>query len=272
MNSPLPLRQPLPDSRRLIALERGINLRDFGGYPTETGRFVREAMLYRSGTMAYTHEEDRRALRALGLAAIVDLRRDSERSLEPADWHEGLDVDYWCRDYKESSGILKTGGSMFDASSAEAIAAMADVYRAIPYDHAPSFAELFRKLAAGRVPLLVHCAAGKDRTGVAAALVLEALGVSRKLVVEDYLITNRHIDFAHLFAMRQKSELFARAMKKPSKPLFDADTRYIEAMFEQIEGRHGSVAGYLADVLQVGRSDIADMRESLTAEVSAPAA
>jgi rhodanese-related sulfurtransferase len=173
MNGLIPSLQPLPDSRRLIALERGINLRDFGGYPTETGRYVREAMLYRSGTMAYTHEEDRQALRELGLAAIVDLRRDSERSLEPADWHDGLDVDYWRRDYKESSGTLKTGSSMFDASSAEAIAAMTDVYRAIPYDHAPSFAELFRKLAAGRVPLLVHCAAGKDRTGVAAALVLE---------------------------------------------------------------------------------------------------
>jgi protein-tyrosine phosphatase len=272
MNGLIPSLQPLPDSRRLIALERGINLRDFGGYPTETGRYVREAMLYRSGTMAYTHEEDRQALRELGLAAIVDLRRDSERSLEPADWHDGLDVDYWRRDYKESSGILKTGSSMFDASSAEAIAAMTDVYRAIPYDHAPSFAELFRKLAAGRVPLLVHCAAGKDRTGVAAALVLEALQVPRKLVVEDYLITNRHIDFGKLFAMRQKSELFARAMKKPSRPLFDADTRYIKAMFEQIERRHGSVAKYLADVLEVRLFDIAAIRESLTVEVSATVA
>src|SRR3546814_12310423 len=79
---------------------------------------------------------------------------------------------------------------------------MIALYRMIPVDHAASYRAMFERITDGRVPLLINCSAGKDRTGVGAALILAALGVPRPTIVQDYLATTAHADWDWLLAQR----------------------------------------------------------------------
>lgn len=246
-----------------LPLEGGFNLRDFGGYGTADGRCVKRGMLYRSGTMALLTEADSRHLRSLGIKAICDFRRVNERSAEPTAWH-GDEVDYFCRDYSESSGLLgemlnREGGTAEDMRRT-----MIALYRVIPIDHAASYRAMFRQIAAGRLPILINCSAGKDRTGVGAALILSALGVPRETIVEDYLLTNVHADWGWLLA--QRDTLVARARQtRPEllEPLLQADAAYLDSLFSAIDETYGGVDAYLADMLGVDAAARAAMQEML---------
>lgn len=238
------IRPRVIDQRRL-PLERAFNLRDFGGYATADGRTVRRGMLYRSGTMALLSEADADHLRSLGIRAICDFRRGNERSAEPTAWH-GAEVDYFCRDYSESSGLLGEMLKRPDATPEDMRQAMLSLYRVIPVDHADSYRAMFAQIAGGRVPILINCSAGKDRTGVGAALILAALGVPRETIVEDYLLTNEHADWDWLLA--QRNTLVARARRVRAdvlEPLLSVDVAYLTALFETLDERHGGVEGYL---------------------------
>jgi len=247
-----------PFARRL-PLAGAFNLRDFGGYATADGRTVRRGMLYRSGTMALLTDEDSAHLRALGIRSICDFRRGNERRLEPTVWH-GDDVDYYCRDYSGSSGILSEMLKRGTATAEDMRQAMVHLYRTIHVDHAEAYRAMFERLADRRVPMLINCSAGKDRTGTGAALILAALGVPRNTIVEDYLLTNIHADWDWLTAQsRTTVGEMQRTMPDVIQPVLAADAAYIAMLFATLETEHGSVDGYLADILGVD----AAMRETL---------
>lgn len=234
---------------RLLPLQAGFNLRDFGGYPTGDGRAVKRGMLYRSGTMTLLTEADEDHLRALGIRSICDFRRSNERNAEPTRWHEPAGVSYWSRDYVENSGVLSEVLKDTGATPDKMRQAMIHLYREIPADHAPSYSAMFAQLARGDAPLLINCAAGKDRTGVGAALILTMLGVPRALIDEDYLLTNDHADWPMLFGRRNtKVARFARSAPDVIAPLLAADTAYLDAFFDELDLRHDGVDGYLASI------------------------
>ena len=236
-------------SPRLIPLQASFNLRDFGGYPTGDGRTVKRGMLYRSGTMTLLTDEDEDHLRALGIRGICDFRRPNERRAEPTRWHEPAGIAYWSRDYIESSGVLSDILKDTEATPDKMRQAMIHLYREIPTDHAPSYRAMFAQLARGDAPLLINCAAGKDRTGVGAALVLTVLGVPRPLIDEDYLLTNDHADWPMLFGRRNtKVARFARKAPDAIAPLLAADTAYLDAFFDTLDANHEGVDGYLASI------------------------
>lgn len=239
---------PLTGREDRLPLERAFNLRDFGGYVTADGRMVKRGMLYRSGTMALLSEADATHLRSLGIRAICDFRRGNERSAEPTVWH-GDDVDYFCRDYSESSGLLGEMLTRARATAADMREAMIALYRAIPADHAASYRAMFAQMASGRLPILINCSAGKDRTGVGAALILSALGVPRETIIEDYLLTNSHADWDWLLA--QRNTLVARARRTRAEvlaPLLTVDVAYLDTLFAALDAGYGGVDGYLTDV------------------------
>jgi len=237
----------ISDSRHL-GLASAFNLRDFGGYATADGRTVRRGMLYRSGTMALLNDADAQHLRSLGIRAICDFRRGNERSAEPTVWH-GPHVDYFCRDYDESSGILGEMLKRRDATPEDMRQAMLALYRAIPIDHAESYRAMFAQIAGGRVPILINCSAGKDRTGVGAALILAALGVPRETILADYLLTNEHADWDWLLS--QRNTLVARARRVRADvlaPLLTVDVDYLDCMFAALDEAHGGTTGYLTSL------------------------
>ena len=247
---------------RVVPLGGAFNFRDFGGYATADGGTVRRGLLFRSGTMAFVDDADRAALHALGIASICDLRRTDERAHEPTAWHEGTAADYWSRDHAHAAGAL--GEAIRDPSvDLDTIRqVMIAAYRHIPVDQAEAYREILERLASGRVPLLLNCAAGKDRTGVAVAVVLTLLGVPRETVVADYILTGE-ADFGMILdraggAIRKLKTQAPHALPA----LLAADRAYLQSFFDWADAEHGGVAGY-AGSIGIDADAIAAMRERL---------
>lgn len=250
-------------ARSGLPLASAFNLRDFGGYPTADGRTIRRGMLYRSGTMALLTPEDSAELRSLGIRAICDFRRPGERKSEPTSWHDAS-VDYYCRDYSGATGVLVDMVREERTTAADMKAAMLAVYHEIATDHAEAYAAMFRQMLAGHLPILINCSAGKDRTGAGAAMVLAALGVSRNVIIEDYLLTNSHADWTWRLAQGESHlSRLKQARADVLEPLLIADVAYLEALFTHFDALHGGVDGYLRDVLGVGTTEQAALREAL---------
>ncbi len=255
------MQKALTDEERILPQECGFNFRDFGGYATEDGGHVRRGMLYRSGVMAYVEGEGRARLASLGIAAICDLRSSRERSRRPTRWHEELPVELWSRDYGDTAADLVKAAETGISAGPDMRARMLRLYDGIAYEHADSYRALFALLGAGKVPLVVNCSAGKDRTGTAVALVLSALDVPRETIMADYLLTAR-ADFA--FLMEQtRGRNFVDLPPEAAKPLFAADPEYLATMFDSVERRSGSLSAYLETELGVGPAERTMLRERL---------
>lgn len=252
------------EDSRLLPLVGGFNLRDCGGYATEDGQRVKRGMLFRSGVMSMLTEEDDAHLTQLGIASICDLRRGDERSMEPTAWHEGSETEYWTHDYEESSGVLSAMLDDPTSSPGGMRDTMIEVYREIPEHHAPAYRAMFERLAGGRIPLLVNCSAGKDRTGVAVALILSSLGVPRETVVRDYLLTNDYADFQRLLATRRSfTRKFANLPPEMIAPILAADPDYLDAMFEVLDTGFGGLEGYLSRKLGIDSAALDRIRGHL---------
>jgi protein-tyrosine phosphatase len=254
---------PRDSESRLLPLAGAFNLRDFGGYATAEGRMVKRGMLYRSGTMVLLTDEDSEHLRSLGIRTICDFRRGNERRREPTSWYDDA-VDYYCRDYHGTSGILEDMLRKGLATADDMREAMMNLYRTIHIDHAEAYRAMFDRLAAGGVPMLINCSAGKDRTGTGAALILALLGVPRETIIEDYLLTNDHADWDWLTGQSKTliGEMHQR-MPDVIAPVLAADEDYIATLFATLDAGHGGVDGYLTDVLGVDADKRAAICERL---------
>lgn len=244
---------------RLILLEGGRNFRDLGGYATDDGRRVRWGRVYRSGVMSYFTDADRIRLDELGLRTLCDFRAPAERMREPTNWQSAsAQFLHWDYDFRTVS-LRAVLADVREFSPEVAHRCMTELYRRLPTLFAQPYADLFRKLADGALPLVFHCAAGKDRTGIAAALILTSLGVPRDTVFDDYLLTDRAVDLeAALFQHRRTSigvgdeHAHLRTIGREARaPLLEARPEYLDAAIEQIEGEYGSVEVYLRQRLGV---------------------
>lgn len=257
--------------RRLLPLEGGSNFRDLGGYPTMEGATVKRGVLFRSGAMTGLTEGDQAYLERFAFQSIVDLRSSEERELYPNPWAAQSDVPYLFHDY---SIIDMMRGASGDRASAEMSADYGPMYRTMLDTLKPQLKLFFDRLLGEAVPLVVNCSAGQDRTGVTSALLLSVLGVPRPMILEDYLLStdfrdplreNGDVDLAaaaktNAFAAMMLRYKAAGATEKPN-PLVTAEgTPFLQATFEEIDERYGSVARYLEDALGVSAADQARLR------------
>jgi protein-tyrosine phosphatase len=243
---------------RFIALDRGHNFRDLGGYRTGDGRQVRRGVLFRSGTMANLTEADVARLAQLGITCICDLRTNSERAAHPTSWHDPARVRVLTRDYDHSAGSL---ASLTRGDGAAVRKRMTSLYRRLHEEQREALAVLFENLLAGALPLLFNCAAGKDRTGVAAALILTALGVPRESVVADYVLSDHFAE--PLFALLCSNPRYGLNAETPAEtwlPMTRALPEYIETMLDTLAETHGSVEAYLDRELGVDDAKVARLR------------
>jgi protein-tyrosine phosphatase len=246
---------------RFLPLERGHNFRDLGGYRTDDGRHVRRGMIFRSGSMSDLTEDDVEQLARLGIVCICDLRTTSERTKHPTRWHDATRVRMLARDYDHSEGSL---ASLTMGDGKEVRGRMISLYRRLHEEQRDTYAALFDRLVAGEAPLLFNCAAGKDRTGVAAALILSALGVPREAVIEDYVLSDRYSE--PLFALLCSNPRYGLSEDTPREtwlPMTRAFPEYIEAMLDTLDKGYGSVETYLDKELGVDRAAIVRLRDTL---------
>jgi protein-tyrosine phosphatase len=254
----------LENHQRILHLPSGHNFRDIGGYQTADGRTVKWRQIFRSGYMSKITGEDREQLHGLGIDTICDFRANGERTERPTVWHEGTPTQLWARDYELSAGALGDLMKEPQVQASQSRASMLAVYRELPYEQADSYREMFDRIAAGRVPLVFNCSAGKDRTGVASALVLTLLGVPRSVVEEDYLLTNATIDGLFQFmAESERYKAFVTDRREQIMPVMMADKEYLDTSFDVIEREHGTVENYARDVLSLTDDAIAAIRTYL---------
>ena len=272
-----PVAQPLraaivlTEHVRVLPLEGGRNFRDLGGYRTEDGRMVKWDKVFRSGSLTSLTDKDYAALAPLGIETIVDFRVDYERAAEPTNWRGGA-PEIFVKAKSAGGGDSETFAKalMNPTATPESVrATMISFYRQMPEQYADQYAVLFRRLASSDAPVLFNCTAGKDRTGIAAALVLTSLGVARETVVEDYAMSEKVVDYGALLdapAGATGSASFDALRQLPRAvvmPIFRSEPAYIEAALQQIETEYGSVEGYLTKRLGLTPADLTAIRARL---------
>ena len=233
------------------------NFRDYGDYASAAGRRLAGGRLFRSAHHARASEADLERLAELGLAAVVDLRRPGERRDQPSRRPPGFAgqvIESAHDDGAEAPHItfLKSADLTIDAGRRF----MTDTYRELPFDpaHLDLFSRYFRALGEADGPVLIHCAAGKDRTGLLAALTHHLLGVHRDDMVEDYLLTNAAVDLAGRAPgiARQLEAMTGRPVAHDAVVAFlGVEPVYLDTAMGEIAARHGSVEGYLEQALGV---------------------
>jgi protein-tyrosine phosphatase len=250
--------------KRFPDLAGALNFRDMGGYLAVDGRRIRWKRLYRSGTTHAMTGADLEHLSAGGIRYAYDLRSNGERRYQPNRLTSIDDLEYRFLDHDRISGDITRALRDSEALPEHSRNMMTSIYRRLPYDFRDAYSELFQHLANDDLPLVFNCAAGKDRTGVAAALILTALGVPRETVLEDYLLTDQCFDRScELILQGTRKHPFAGVKREVWEPVMRVDGAYLTAMFEQVNVSHGSVENYLAQDLGVGDQTLERIRHHL---------
>lgn len=252
---------PAPHER-LLPLQGGRNFRDLGGYRTADGRMVKWDVLFRSGSMHGLTDADYAALEKRGIRVVCDFRDNRERSTEPVNWPAAAAPRILSTDYELDHKTMPNGDPK-TWTEAQAHEAMAATYPRLLAQFNGQYRRMFAELLAGHAPLAFNCSAGKDRTGIAAALLLTALGVPRATVIDDYLLTNRYLNAPDMLAKTKAANPASPMMGMPphvQQAMMAADRSYIEAAFAVIDGHAGGADGYLKDELGLSHADLVRLR------------
>jgi len=245
------------------------NLRDLGGHVTGNGAVVRRGLVYRSGQLSRMSRDDVEQIASLGLKNVFDLRTDEEVRARPDELPPG--VSYHALDVLAEKALdpaqflavlLQPEMANAELGDGKVEAVLAQIYREFVFlpSAKQAYGEMFASLGKpDQLPALFHCTAGKDRTGWAAAALLALLGVPRETVMADFLRSNDHvipvyqkeID-AFVAAGGQRSILLALLGVKPE---------YLDASFDEVEQRHGTIESYFADALGIDAAEQESMRE-----------
>lgn len=227
------------------------NLRDFGGYRTVSGGRLRTGRLFRSGQLETAGGALAGVLAALDVRAIIDLRAESERKAVPGTAFDGFAGTIHSASAPDETIPHAVGAFMTMTSVDEVIAHMSAIYRDLPSNprFRQSMGHLVHALAGDAGAMLVHCFAGKDRTGLAVALVQLALGVHRDDVFHDYMQTNAM--GPGRIAMGLESLLQRHKLAAPEWIRYEVMSvrpEYLEAGLARIRQEYESPATYFAQV------------------------
>ena len=251
---------------KVFNFDGGCNFRDMGGYAASDGRIIKPGQLYRSGVLAYFTEADQLKLAELNIRVICDLRRANEREEEPTLWPDNQTIRL---DWDDDASLEKQGELPLDkADSVESARdIMKGVYRTMPNWLDNRLRGVFEYLLSGQVPLLFHCAAGKDRTGLTAALILHSLGVDRSTILADYAQTNEAVDIIAFVVKHQNAKMGLATEDHPAmqipvdirQALAKADPIYLNTALQQIEADYQSIDNYLLERFAI----TAELRDEL---------
>jgi protein-tyrosine phosphatase len=251
-----------------VALSQ-LNFRDLGGLPTRDGRRLRPGMLYRSEGPASFAAEHQHELQALGIRLICDLRAEVERRAAPHD--DGMTARRLHLDLaNDLRSETNEGWSALrnDPSEAGARAAMQLNYAAMPAALLPHLRGFVDAIIAGETPVLMHCTAGKDRTGVLVALLLTVLGVPEDVVVADYLRSDvfaKNLRLGGSIAHAFEQTFGFTPSEATINAMIGVDPGFLAAALHAVTVRHGSVERYFASA-GIGEAQLAQLCATLLAD------
>ncbi len=244
------------------------NLRDYGGYAVAGGRRVREGVLFRSGHHAEATDADLETVSGLDLRYVIDLRGDSERARHTCRRADSFDAQvlYYSGETAGLAPHLEAAEGSVDAESARQ--AMVTLYAALPDRAALNsvLRDYFAALASDDGGAsLVHCAAGKDRTGIAVDLLHHILGVHPDDAMHDYLLTNHspRNDERIAHGMSLLGKKYGARDEATVRVLMGVEAEYLEAARASVRERFGSTDAYLEQTLGVDERRKARLQERL---------
>jgi protein-tyrosine phosphatase len=241
------------------------NFRDLGGYQTQDGRRVRTGRVYRSGALHRLSENDQTFLNTIALKCVCDLRSAEEVALEPdrlpnnpAYVHLPLVVDD-SRDRRERLFAL-----LFNRRGLARM--LPEFYtRTMLDENAHIYGLLFKRLAQpDALPAIIHCTAGKDRTGIAAALLLSVLGVQDETLLADYSLSNRYYDDYFRYGQKLVAPVAWLGIRAEHlQPLLIANPANLQYALDHLRRKYGSVESYLLTAAGLTPSDLEALRTAL---------
>jgi len=229
-----------PTAQRCISLAEVYNLRDVGGYPTTDGRSVRWGHIFRADGLHRASPADRDCIRALGVRTVIDLRSWDE----VAAGHVSV-VAIGAERFHHLPVLHSLDATLGPAAVTDPEETLAQTYRKMLEEGSLALALALRVMAdPSSHPVVFHCAAGKDRTGVLAAVLLSILGVDEAIVVEDYALSAPAVE-----RMVRRLMVGAGGAEVPVIPewLLSAPAGAMRRTLEGLRHRHGSVEGYCLD-------------------------
>jgi protein-tyrosine phosphatase len=251
----------------LVPLEGALNFRDLGGYAAADGGRLRAGQVYRADGLATLTDGDLERLRALGLRTVIDFRRTDERDEAPTIvWDHGMELLHLgvdaAGDERQDFMAQVLAGTM----TGDPVDEMVDIYGSILEDFADRFAVLFEHLARDeRRPAVFHCTAGKDRTGIAAMLVLAAVGVDRDTIVHDYGLTHRYRTVKRIPVLEPTLAEAGLTVERVL-PFIGAVPEVMERTIDHVEQTYGGVRSYLRDRAGVPDTTVEAVRSALVVD------
>lgn len=249
-------------AERVPPLEGALNFRDLGGYATANGRRVTWGKVYRSGELNGLTGRDLRLLHERGVKLICDLRSYPELDRHPEQVPAGIAYQHIPVFARDPVGGMH---ALFMRHRLDAI--MRRLYhKSIIDDGAPALGCVLRLTAdPANLPMVLHCTTGKDRTGVACALLLHVCGVPRDMIVVDYSLTNLAAEriLAGIHATMHATIAPPGVRLEQLYPLLSARPEVIERAFAYIETKYGSVDAYLRGPVGLTVEDIAGIRRHM---------
>lgn len=227
-----------------LPIEGGYNFRDMGGIRTTDGKYVKWGKIFRSDDLHSLTRNDQKYLASIPIRSVVDFRFDQEVNAAPD--KDPVTATHYS--YSISPGNLmavatQAQQTMPTANQTDSL--MMELNRLLVTDTATiqRYVDFFRLLQnENNTPLLFHCSAGKDRTGMGAALILYSLGVDEQTIFQDYLLSNKYLADKYAAYKQQYPELSS---------LFEVKPEFLQAGLDQIKKDHGSVENYLTTILKV---------------------
>lgn len=241
----------MPDASRHLNLSGASNFRDLGGYIGKSGRQTRWGHLFRSNHLGDLTDDDIAVLRQLGLKSAFDLRGASERMASSCR-HDGITVHSLPIEPTTLGVLYERLATGEPLETEETVEIMCDTYRNFVRRNTPAYRTLFAHLLDDAAPLVIHCTAGKDRTGFAAALILSSLGVADEVIAEDYLLTNRYY-------RRSDTGQSSALPQQVRDVLGSVQASFLTAALDTVKSDYGSLDAYFADGLGLGARDRAQL-------------
>jgi protein-tyrosine phosphatase len=241
----------MPDApARHLDLQGASNFRDLGGYSARDGRSLRWRRMFRSNHLGHLTAADVDIVRGLGVRSAFDFRGIEERAGAACGLQEIVVHSLPIEPTVVAALRAELVAGRLTAPLARDI--MCESYRNYVRHNTHSFRALFEHLVQDRAPLVIHCTAGKDRTGFACALILHALDVPDEVIAADYLLTNR-------FYRRDP----ASATDLPDdvrEAIGTVDASFLAAGFDAVRAEYGDLETYFRDGLNVGARERAELK------------
>ncbi len=242
----------MPDNpARHLNLQGASNFRDLGGYRTKDGQTVRWRTIFRSNHLGHLTSADVDTVRRLGVTRVFDFRGVEERTSAVC-----VMADLTVHSLPIEPTVvaaLRARMAAGSLSAEDALEIMRESYRNYVRTNTHSFRSLFAHMLADPAPLVLHCTAGKDRTGFACALILHALGVPDDVIGRDYLLTNRFY--------RRDPAAATDLPEDVRQAIGSVDESFLAAAFETISDDHGGLEAYLVERLGLGPQERAALRQ-----------